>query len=47
MKFQTMNALELEYENDSFDLVIDKSTLDAILCGSQSFINAAQMIKEV
>lgn len=30
-----------------FDVVIDKSTLDALLCGEQSFVNAARMLWEV
>jgi hypothetical protein len=35
------------FENNSFDILIDKSTIDALLCGEESFIMAAKMIKEV
>lgn len=44
MKFQVMDALDMQFQDDTFDLVIDKSTLDAILCGKQSFLNASKMI---
>ena len=27
-----------EFETDSFDLAIDKSTIDALLCGDDSFL---------
>lgn len=41
-----MDALNMEFPDDTFDLVIDKSTLDAILCGKQSFLNASKMVFE-
>lgn len=47
MKWLQMDALDLEFEENSFDVVLDKSTLDAILCGELSFINAAVMLKEI
>jgi len=28
-----MDAKSLEFENDSFDAIIDKATMDSILCG--------------
>merc|ERR1711957_844272 len=37
----------LEYASNSFDLIIDKSTIDALLCGDFSFLNVAIMTKEV
>lgn len=42
-----MDVRDLKYENNFFDLVIDKSTIDALLCGENSFLNVAIMIKEV
>jgi len=42
-----MDARELQYEENFFDLVIDKSTMDALLCGDHSFLNVAIMTKEV
>ena len=37
----------LQFEQNYFDFIIDKSTIDAILCGECSFINVAKMLKEV
>ena len=37
----------MRYPNNFFDLVIDKSTMDAILCGDSSFMMMAKMMKEV
>ena len=42
-----MNVMDLKYEENMFDLVIDKSTIDAILCGDCAFLNVAKMLKEV
>ena len=41
-----MDVRELKYEDNYFDLIVDKSTIDALLCGERSFINVAIMIKE-
>jgi ubiquinone/menaquinone biosynthesis C-methylase UbiE len=37
----------MKIEDNSFDLAIDKSTIDALLCGDHSFMNVAIMTKEV
>jgi ubiquinone/menaquinone biosynthesis C-methylase UbiE len=42
-----MDVRDLQYEDNYFDLIIDKSTMDALLCGDQSFLNVAIMLKEV
>mmetsp|Transcript_5016 Transcript_5016/g.16384 ORF Transcript_5016/g.16384 Transcript_5016/m.16384 type:complete len:208 (+) Transcript_5016:167-790(+) len=34
------------YKNDSFEGIIDKGTLDAIMCGSDSFAHAHMMLAE-
>lgn len=47
MQWEVMDARKLGYPSESFDAVIDKSTLDAILCGDLSFYNAAKVIDEV
>jgi ubiquinone/menaquinone biosynthesis C-methylase UbiE len=47
MEWVEMDALDMQYEECSFDIVFDKSTLDAILCGEMSFINTAIMLKEI
>ena len=35
-----------EFEDGTFGCVLDKGTLDAILCGSQAFANASAAIAE-
>ena len=47
MTYEVMDVRNLKFENNFFDLAVDKSTMDAILCGDNSFINAAKMLKEV
>ena len=47
MIWETMDVTDLKYENDFFDLAIDKSTIDALLCGDGAFVNVAKMTKEV
>ncbi len=42
-----MDVLDLKYEANKYDLIIDKSTMDAILCGENSFVNVAIMLKEI
>ena len=46
MKFEVMDCRDLKYASEMFDLVIDKSTIDALLCGSFAFLNVAVMLKE-
>ena len=47
MIYEVMDVRDLKYEDNSFDLAVDKSTIDALLCGEEAFINVAKMIKEV
>ena len=47
MIYEVMDVRKLNYEDNSFDLAVDKSTIDALLCGDNAFINVAKMIKEV
>ena len=42
-----MNCTNLEYENETFDLVLDKSTMDAIVCASHAYRKVAMMLREV
>lgn len=46
MQWDVMDARELAYESQMFDLVIDKSTMDALLCGKFAQMNVAIMLKE-
>lgn len=34
------------YETEMFDYIMDKSTIDALLCGNFAYINVALMLKE-
>ena len=47
MVYEVMDVRDLKYEDNTFDLAVDKSTIDALLCGDDAFINVAKMIKEV
>lgn len=47
MRWDVDDVLNMQHEDETFDVVVDKSTLDAILCGKQSFMNAAIMLSEV
>ena len=40
-----MDVRDMNYESNFFDMIIDKSTIDAILCGEDAFINTAKMLK--
>ena len=46
MGFKVMDCRSLTYPDETFDIVIDKSTIDALLCGSNAFFNVAIMLKE-
>ena len=46
MKYEVMDACNLKYPDDTFDLVIDKALMDAILCGDNAFLNTSIMLKE-
>ena len=35
-----------EFEPNSFDIAIDKSTIDALLCGDDAYLKVAQMLRE-
>jgi len=47
LTFETMNVLDLKYDDKTFDAVIDKGTLDALLCGEGSTENGNGMLAEV
>ena len=40
-----MDVRNLTYPSNLFDLIIDKSTIDALLCGDQAYLNVAKMLK--
>ncbi len=47
MKWEVMDVRDIKYPENEFDLIVDKSTIDAILCGESSFVNVAIMLNEV
>ncbi len=54
MTWKTMDVKQLQYQDETFDVVLDKSkvgyksgTMDALLCGDDATLNVAIMMKEV
>ncbi|CAI5484074.1 unnamed protein product [Closterium sp. Yama58-4] len=47
LKYDTMNVCSMGFDESAFDVVLDKGTLDAILCGNNSVENASAMLSEV
>lgn len=47
MTWTVMDVMDMKFPSNYFDLAIDKSTIDALLCGDNAFINVAKMTKEV
>jgi len=41
-----MDCCKLEFPDNFFDIAIDKSTIDALLCGDNSYVITALMLKE-
>ena len=46
MKWDVMDCTDMTYGDNTFDLIIDKSTIDAILCGDNADLMVAKMLKE-
>jgi len=46
MDWEVMDVRDLKYPNETFDLIVDKSTIDALLCGNYAYFNVAVMMKE-
>ena len=47
LHFEVQDVRNLGYDSNSFDLVVDKGTLDAILCGENAQRNAHFMLREI
>jgi ubiquinone/menaquinone biosynthesis C-methylase UbiE len=41
-----MDVREMSYAEGSFDLVVDKSTIDSLMCSDNPLMNVAKMIEE-
>ena len=47
MVWDAMDVCDMTYPDSSFDLIVDKSTIDALLCGrKEASYNVALMLKE-
>lgn len=42
---EVMDVRHMTYPDNFFDIAIDKSTIDALLCGNNAFLNVAIMLK--
>ena len=42
-----MDVHHMTYDDESFDVILDKGTLDAIICGDESSSNPEQALLEV
>jgi hypothetical protein len=47
LTWQHMNVTQLEFPDEAFDVVVDKGTLDSILCGEGSTANVGKALSEV
>lgn len=47
MEWIKMDVMKMDFPDNSFDLVIDKGTIDSLLCGANSFHNVYQMNKQI
>ena len=47
LSWDVMDCRDLKFNQAFFDVVIDKCTMDTILCGDNPFLNVAMMTKEV
>ena len=41
-----MDVRSMRFAPNTFDLILDKSTIDALLCGESAFMNTAIMMRE-
>ena len=48
MIYEVMDVTDMsKYTDEQFDLVLDKSTLDALTCSDDPYMNIAKMLQEV
>jgi ubiquinone/menaquinone biosynthesis C-methylase UbiE len=47
IEWRVMNCMALAFEDNSFDAVLDKGTLDALFCGSVAMVHVAKTLAEV
>ena len=44
MEWDVMDVTDMKYKTESFDHIIDKSTVDALLCGNMGCYDLALMM---
>jgi ubiquinone/menaquinone biosynthesis C-methylase UbiE len=47
LQWQKMSVTSLEFADETYDAVIDKGTMDSILCGEGSTANVSKMAQEI
>eukprot|EP00002_Diphylleia_rotans_P026108 TRINITY_DN5195_c0_g1_i1.p1 TRINITY_DN5195_c0_g1~~TRINITY_DN5195_c0_g1_i1.p1 ORF type:complete len:203 (-),score=47.31 TRINITY_DN5195_c0_g1_i1:36-644(-) len=47
MTYAIMNVMSLHFSDGKFDVVLDKATLDSLLCGDNSTVNADKTLSEI
>ena len=48
MTYEVMDCTHMDSIPDNFyDVAIDKSTIDALLCGDNAYLNVAKMTREI
>jgi EEF1A lysine methyltransferase 4 len=46
MVYEVMDVRKLTYPSESFDMVLDKSTIDSLMCSDTPLTNVAAMVDE-
>jgi ubiquinone/menaquinone biosynthesis C-methylase UbiE len=44
MRYDVMDVRKMDYKDESFDLIIDKSTIDSLMCSDHPLLNVANLI---
>ena len=47
LHYEQKDVLNLEYKKEIFDLIIDKATMDTVLCTDNALLNITKMTKEI
>lgn len=46
MTYEVMDATAMTYPSSSFDFILDKSTIDALLCSDSPTVSVAKLVGE-
>jgi ubiquinone/menaquinone biosynthesis C-methylase UbiE len=47
LTFRTMDVMKMDFRDGEFDAIVDKATMDAVLCGDNSIDNIKKMFQEI